>query len=659
MLDAMSRLALDFLREQLNAAESGNDPWEWYLEARESRPELSTYFLEPARESIAPNYYVLRPDSDNPDTALLEQHEFVPEKSSSLLPWFKIPGPMSGDASVTKRNTNKGPGPKVTKQTFTRFKKEANSEEVWSQHFRDAYETFSKKKVVFQGNEYNDGRKALDMAIEIIPEEKSTSLLTFVNSQGLLPGEDESYAKYLNENLPLHKYTTKESPVVEGESCSLCSRVTTLYPNALPGAGLNLSNADRAGVFPGLEKREPWKKFALCAACADLLFVFSYWVQNRFIGRVAGGQSLLIPYTTIDLAKRKKFMKHTQTYVETASKGDSIVRHENRLRKLADEEDSINTITILWATFGQVLDNISGIVTDILPPRLNAISEVAEEIRTDDSPAFPEFPCFDFDIAFNLLGEILRRPKGKRNEKANNGARLFDLRRDIAASAYHGRQIPTERFWEEVREISEAYMIDALKSGSFGLINEGVTKKGDRYLTMAGWVRHVCKFIYFLRRLEVYPKMGEWRYEPHNERLKEFFADSDGRTGLDSPEKAYAFLLGALFGRLLRVQGGRGVNVGANALTWLRRLTLTGNDLPYLHNKIWQKLSTYRDLGNPYVQEIMEELAYLGLSSGTKISLNQTETGYFLILGQSLSFAVIPSGGNSSSGSQKGETNND
>ena len=486
MLDAMSQLALDFLREQLNADESGNDPWGWYLEARERRPELSTYFLEPARESIAPNYYVLRPDPDNPDTALLEQHEFVPERSASLLPWFKIPGPMSGDASVTKRNINKGPGPKVTKQTFTRLKNEANSEEVWSQHFRDAYETFSKEKVVFQDNEYNDGRKALDMAIEIIPEDKSTSLLTFVNSQGLLPGEDESYAKYLNENLPLHKYTTKESPIVEGESCSLCSRVTTLYPNALPGAGLNLSNADRAGVFPSLEKREPWKKFALCAACADLLFVFSYWVQSRFIGRVAGGQSLLIPYTTIDPAKRKKFMEHTQAYVETTSEGKPIVRQEDRLRRLA-AEDSITTITILWATFGQVLDNVSGIVTDILPSRLNAISKVANEIRDDNSPPFPEFPYSEFDIAFNQLGQLLRRPGGKRTEKANNGARLFDLKRDIAASAYHGRHIPMERFWEEAREISEAYLIDALKSGSFGLINEGVSRKGDRYLTMAGW----------------------------------------------------------------------------------------------------------------------------------------------------------------------------
>lgn len=642
MLEAMSRLALDFLRERLNADESGGDPWEWYLEAREHRPELSQYFLEPARESIAPNYYVLRQKPDDPDAVVLEQYEFISGENESLLPWFKIPGNMAGDASVTKRSAGKGPTPNVTKQTFKRLKSEADSKEAWSQHFREAYETFSSKKVIFKGEEYSDGQSALDIAIQIIPEEKSTSLLTFANSQGLLPGEDESYARYLNKNLPLHKYTTKDSPAVKEKPCSLCSRVATLYPNALPGAGLNLTNADRAGVFPGLEKRDPWKKFALCAACADLLFVFSYWVQNRFIGRVAGGQSLLIPYTTIDPAKRKKFMKHTQTYVETTSEGDSIVKHENRLRKLADEEDSITTITILWATFGQVLDNISGIVTDILPSRLKVISEAANNIRDDNSSAFPEFPCFEFDIAFNQLGQLLRRPGGKRTEKTNNGARLFDLRRDIAANAYHGRHIPMERFWEEVREISEAYMIDALKSGSFGLINEGVSKKGDRYLTMAGWVRHLCKFIYFLRRLEVYPKMGEWRYEPHNERLREFFADSDGRTGIDSPEKAYAFLLGALFGKLIQVQAGRGVNVRSNALTWLRRLTLSGRDLPELYVRIREKLLTYGTESNANVREVIEELGYLGRALGMNIELNQTEAGYFLLLGQSLNSTIMP-----------------
>jgi len=335
-------------------------------------------------------------------------------------------------------------------------------------------------------------------------------------------------------------------------------------------------------------------------------------------------------------------MKHTQTYVETTAEGEPIVKQEDRLRKLMDEEDSITTITILWADFGQKLENVRGIVTDVLPSRLRAVSETANGVEPDHSSPFPEHPCFHLDVGFNQLGALLRRPGGKRTEKANSGARLFDLRRDIAASAYRGGGIPLERFREEVREISEAYLIEALERGSYGLVNEGVSKKGEPYLTMAGWVRHLCKFIYFLRRLEVYPRMDDWRYEPHNERLKEFFADPDGRTGIDSPEKAYAFLLGALFGKLIQVQGSRGVNVGSNALTWLRRLTLTGKDLPELYVKIREKLLTYGTESSRNVREVIEELGYLGRSLGMDIKLSQTEAGYFLLLGQSLSRTVMP-----------------
>ena len=136
--------------------------------------------------------------------------------------------------------------------------------------------------------------------------------------------------------------------------------------------------------------------------------------------------------------------------------------------------------------------------------------------------------------------------------------------------------------------------------------------------------------------------MGEWRYEPHNEWLKEFFADSDGRTGIDSPEKAYAFLLGALFGKLIQVQAVRGVNVASNALTWLRRLTLSGRDLPELYVRVREKLLTYGTESSANVREVIEELGYLGRVLGMDIKLNQTEAGYFLLLGQSLSHTIMP-----------------
>ena len=148
--------------------------------------------------------------------------------------------------------------------------------------------------------------------------------------------------------------------------------------------------------------------------------------------------------------------------------------------------------------------------------------------------------------------------------------------------------------------------------------------------------------------------MEEWRYQPRKGRLREFFEDSEGRTGIDSREKAYAFLLGALFGKLMQVQSARGVNVGANALPWLKRFTLTGRDLPDLYVKIREKLLTYRAESSD-VREVIEELGNLGTSLGTKIDLSQTETGYFLLLGQSLSPTFMPSRAKQASGQSDGQ----
>jgi len=320
---------------------------------------------------------------------------------------------------------------------------------------------------------------------------------------------------------------------------------------------------------------------------------------------------------------------------------------------MAAEEDAVTNITILWADFRQKLDNVRGVITDVLPSRLRAISEIVKDINEDLGLPFPELEYesqLRLDVAFNYLGQLLKRPGGKRTEKANKGLRLFELKRDMAEAVYHGRRIPEERFWDEVREISEAYLLDTLeRRDSYGLLNEGRSRKGETYLTMAGWVRHLCRYLYFLQRLEVYSRMDDWRYTPRTERLRksfgDLFEDANGRTGIDGPEKAYAFLLGALFGKLIQVQGARGVNVGANALPWLKRFTLTGKDLPELYVKIREKLLTYGTESSATVRDVEEELGHLGALLGTDIKLNQTETGYFLLLGQSLSRTFMPSEG--------------
>jgi len=122
--------------------------------------------------------------------------------------------------------------------------------------------------------------------------------------------------------------------------------------------------------------------------------------------------------------------------------------------------------------------------------------------------------------------------------------------------------------------------------------------------------------------------------------LKPYFGPE---SGIDTPEKAFSFLLGVLYGKLLQVQGARGVNVGANALSWLKRLTLQGKDLPELYNKTREKLLAYETEKSPEVKTLISEIGRLGVKLGDNIKLNEIQTNYYLLLGQSMTADILPS----------------
>jgi CRISPR-associated protein Csh1 len=122
--------------------------------------------------------------------------------------------------------------------------------------------------------------------------------------------------------------------------------------------------------------------------------------------------------------------------------------------------------------------------------------------------------------------------------------------------------------------------------------------------------------------------------------LKPYFGPE---SRIDKPDEAYAFLLGVLYGKLMQVQGAKGVNVSSNTLTWLKRLTLKGKDLPDLYNKIREKLLTY--LSNKEGEEIREfvvETSKLGAKLGDHLDLDETTTNYYLLLGQALATEILP-----------------
>jgi CRISPR-associated protein Csh1 len=90
------------------------------------------------------------------------------------------------------------------------------------------------------------------------------------------------------------------------------------------------------------------------------------------------------------------------------------------------------------------------------------------------------------------------------------------------------------------------------------------------------------------------------------------------------------------------VQAAKGVNVGANALTWLKRLNLTGRDLPELYVKTREKLLAYETEASHDIQLILKEIAHLGIKLGDKIQLDNIATCYFLLLGQSMTTTILP-----------------
>ncbi len=641
----MRQLALDFLYNELNGS---GDEETWYRDVRENNMgALFPYLVEAARDSMAGNYYVLYPDPNDEQVAVLEQRVRKDEDTAKL-PFIQSTGNMSPSLGpVIKRSYSKakggGPSKKVLDITINAFTEIGTHGEPWSDYFDYAQRLLSRPILVSKvdGKRY-EGKSALHQAVDVINENR-TAYLSILDKDGKLPGERADYRAYLQDALAKEKYSTKSVQPIENQQDALTGERTTIYPNSLTGAGLNLTNVDRTGVFADLDDSNAWKKFSLGAANADLLYTFSFHMRGEFIGRVAGELALVLPHLSFDQTKRQKFVRGFKTYIENLNQEDASARERRLLRYFKDQPEAIASITIVWASFGQKLENVTGIVSDVLPSRLSVISEHINAVKEEVNPIFPVH-AIDYaepDLAFNSLGSLLKRPGGRKNKKANESAQLFEFKRDMAARVYHGRTIVTTRFWDEVLAVAKAYLMDIAESGNtYGLLNEGFGKKGA-FLTLAGWTKHIAKYIYFLRQLEVYPAMNDWHYEPKQESLKGFFADTRATAGLDDSHKVYAFLLGVLFGKVMEVQAARGVNVGANALTWLRRLNITGADLPGLYNKVREKLLTYDTESRSEVRAIIEELGTLGVQIGVP-QLSKTDACYYLLLGQSLTKTLIP-----------------
>ncbi len=611
MLEAMCELALDYLHDKLGG-KADESPEDFYKRIRTAAPERLFPFLvenvEEERGKDKPRYYTLAPADDDPKIAVLETFE-LKASDACKLPFNQPSGSQSAALGPLVKRTAPskvkpaGPSRKIQVTTLDAFEEIGKSGQPWSAYFASAHECWLRKTLRNGSTLIDAPDGALAAAVETI-NEKRTVLLTFRTADRRLPGEVPEYVAYLQEVLATTKYTTGAVPLQPEQACPLCGGAPMdVYPNALRGAGINLANLDRDGAFPGLDPAAAWKSFALCVQCSDLLYVYWNHVASTFLTRVAGENALAVPTLNVADPGRKRVVARLRDWVADATK--KVTSRERQLLKALAEDRSVNSLTILWAEFGQRIDDIRGVVTDVLPSRLNELSHQNEEFDRLNLPIFPDVHLgeFEYDLGLSMLRPLLHRPGGKKAQSRNDSRRLFDLRRDIADAIYHARPLPWQRFWAEVHETVRWHWGAACQSDNcpYSMLYEGWSKKkNEGFLTLAGWIRQLTRFLHFCRTIGGYP-MSEpaQAYRPSCELLRPYFGPA---SGIDSPAKAFAFILGLLYGKLLQVQAARGVNVGANALTWLRRLTLAGKDLPDLYVKVREKMLVYGTEASPAVR---------------------------------------------------------
>jgi len=414
----------------------------------------------------------------------------------------------------------------------------------------------------------------------------------------------------------------------------------------LKGAGINLCNMDRAGAFPGINVGQAWKAFALCLDCADLLYIYKNHLAKDFVGRVAGRKALLIPSLLGNPEGRELFLNDFRKYVKQLQGSRIASRERDLIEFFSGRSDAQVVLHILWANVGQLIDDVIGVISDVLPSRLQDLVCLNRYINECRHPCFSEEPPDEarLDLSLNVVGTLFKRAGGSKGKSKNT----WQVQRMVAEALYQGQSLNDLKklIWDEIIDIADSYLGNVIANGNKwkGLLNEHITVKGGQVISysLAGWVRHLARFLHYLDQGEVLlmnDEMSGSRYEPEIEVLKPYFT---AESGINSREKAFAFLLGLLFGKLIQVQGARGVNVAANALTWLKRLQLTGKDLPELYVKVREKLLAYDTEKSQGVRDLLQEIGRLGSLLGDGIHLERIPTCYFLLLGQSLTVKILP-----------------
>ncbi len=658
MLRDMRVLARNYLKQELDPYQDAADLEAWYRDLRDTnKSRLFPFLVEPG-ERVRLVYIV---SQMAPGLITLEVQEVAQSPGgggcpTSALPFVKPSGAQSPAIGPIIKRTSSGPSAKVSATTMQSFETLAESSGPWGSYFAEIVELLNNPRLrLLDGREiaWSDEYRCALEAIMAAIETKNTVFVALKGAGGLLPGEDPRYRQYLFDVvLAGDRYTTHGTPGVDRRTCALCGATgVTVYSNGVKGAGINVLNADREGSFASLALANAWKRYSVCAPCADLLFVFKAHVLKKqqdivpFTARIAGSNALVLPSMGPNLPQevRSNLWQTIRTYINDLS--SEVEDKEEDLLELLKDVPGILSFTVLWASLGQNLEQIVGSLTHVLPSRLRHLSAFNRKFSKRTHPLFPGrlpkghelVPSLNLDI----LHPLLYRP-GPHGSALNRSANLRKLKLMVVESVYYGKPMPEARWHEEWLATARAYWDSALvtKGGHWGLI---VAHDGrDRHqMSAARWMHRIAQFAWYLQQPEVGVfNVSESYFEPTVPALRPYFGPE---SGINSAEKAFAFVLGILYGKVLEVQGARGVNVSANALTWLKRLTLKGADLPELYVKTREKLISYEAESSPEIRAVVAELGRIATRLGNDITLDGVLTSYYLLLGQSMTAKVLPS----------------
>lgn len=466
----------------------------------------------------------------------------------------------------------------------------------------------------------------------------------------------------LNEALSTKREAMYQTNVAKStnapEKCSVCNNTVILYPNVLSGVGINISNVDKVGFFPGVNSENAIKAYPICEPCAEALYAAKFHVFPSLIQNISGHQTLIIPYL-IDTDNKIQGMDYVSSALRIVRKKVSGAEQTEKelIIDLAENKSMASLTLIIGDVGGQSVENIQKIIPSVLPSRLSAISQAIDLVNKKHKEYPENHPWkskkfVPLDGKLSIIKWALGNPKHKK-PKPSTG------RKPYVASSVDTLDLLTAVFLNKpyshkslIGEFSAKLSYDFLGALSSDNHYESLNVIQNDIANMV----HLQLFLHELEVINLNPGHNDIaKYLETHDGLKPLnvFLNEDAK-GLDTKEKQYAFLTGLLFGKLVRVQLARGIST--NALKWLKGLQLSQDDLKEIFQKTRSKLDDYSTSKSAWSDEMRGVAEAIGALGATisKWEISRREIPYYLCLGQSLSDYYLPSKSAGKTQSEKG-----